>query len=507
MAKTAFFRSLHFRLTGLFLLLLAVFAVSYYLWVDKVIFSPDWVEGEQEWRQDRQEAEFDSLALELAPVAVDNDAVQAVLDEFAKQVEDFDVELSFIDVSGKISATTSVQRDFRMLEEVSPSLLDSMSLPEWDFQSFPIAHDLDAFANMIFAVTPVRSDPDSTAVPDGWLIGALGPFAVPEEEFEHDQRLMIIWGTAAILVYAALSGLILMAWVSRRIRKLSRGMDAFRGGDFSTRIESGAADEIGSLGRDFNSMADRLSALIDKLEQSSDFQRRLVANVSHDLRTPMAALRGYVETLSLSDGEMSDADRDRCMDRIIANVESLEDLIERLFELSRLDSGQQEFHHETFPLEELVVATLERCEGLAEKKGVRLTHTAADDLPLVWADPVRIGQVLQNLVANGIKFNNDGGEVTVAISASGGNVTINVRDTGVGIADDDLTHVFERFFTGDRSRTGRGKGTGLGLAIAHSIVAGHGRELTVTSSDGNGADFIFSLPAAPENNCCEPTAE
>lgn len=499
MAAAAFFRSLNFRLTGVFLLMLAAFAVSFYLWVDKVVFAPDWVAGEQEWRSDRQEAEFDSLALELSPVIADGAAVQAAIDAYQRTVEGFDVEVSYVDTAGRITATTSVEPEFRMMETVSPALLDSMSRPEWDFQSFPVAHDLDAFANLIFSVDAVRAAADTTLPPDGWLVGALGPLEVPAEELERDERMMIVWGAAAIMVYAALSGLLLMVWITRRIGGLSRGMAAFRDGDFSTRIDARAGDEIGELGRDFNAMAERLSGIISELEQSRDFQRRLVANVSHDLRTPLAALRGYVETLELRGREMTDAEKTQCLSRITANARSLEDLIERLFELSRLDSGQLEFRREVFPLEELVVSMLERCENLAERKGVRLEHSAEDGLPLVWADPVRIGQVLQNLVSNGIKFNSDGGEVRVLLEGEDGDVRIRVRDTGTGIDTDDMPHVFERFFTGDRSRTGRGKGTGLGLAIAQSIVAGHDRTLTVAGNHGPGVEFSFCLPAAPEN--------
>ncbi len=497
MPDIRFHQSLHFRITAIFLVLLAAFTVGYYHWMQKLIFGVEWAAGEQQWHEELQVAEFDSLARLLSPVREDPERAAELLDDYARRVENYGIEISVVDAEGRLRTTTGPEPEIRLLETISPALLDSMSRPDWDFDSFPISDDLTAYPNLIFGVSPIRAAADTTAPADGWLIGAFVIPDVPESELAADERNLQIWGTIAVLIYAALVGLIIMAWVSRRVRRLSIEMEAFRGGDFERRVDARAGDEIGVLGRDFNAMAERLSGLIAKLQESRDFQRQLVANVSHDLRTPLAGLRGYVETLELRGETMDPEERRRCMGRITKNLDGLAGLIERLFELSRLDTGQVEFRREAFPLPELAAAVLEQFGGEAERLNVSLACDAPEDLPLVWADPVWIRQVLQNLVANGLKFNRENGEIRISLEPVGEGIAVSVADTGVGISEEDLPHVFERFYTADKSRSGTWGGTGLGLAIAQSVVAGHGGELTVASSRDEGTVFRFTLPAAP----------
>ena len=172
-------------------------------------------------------------------------------------------------------------------------------------------------------------------------------------------------------------------------------------------------------------------------------------------------------------------------------------MIERLFELTQLDSGRVKYHSEVFPLEELAADVLNRISVKAEHNNVTLELISDNQLPLVQADPVRIGQVLQNLLDNAIKFNGDGGHVWLHLEPADDGVVIAVSDDGKGISQEDLPHVFERFYTADKSRTSKGQGSGLGLAIAHTIVEAHQGELTVESrKPGNGAVFRFTLPAA-----------
>jgi signal transduction histidine kinase len=208
----------------------------------------------------------------------------------------------------------------------------------------------------------------------------------------------------------------------------------------------------------------------------------------------MASLRGHVETLTLHGDDLSPENRQRALDTIAANTDNLEALIDRLFELTYLESGRVEYRREAFSIEELAHEVLTRCEGRADERSIKLHCDVEGELPLVDADPLRIGQVLQNLVENAVKFNHDGGEVHLRVVGRSDGVDLEVRDTGIGIASEDLPHVFERFYTAEKSRTA--KGAGLGLAIAHRIVTGHGGELTVESHEGAGTAFHFQLPAA-----------
>ena len=284
------------------------------------------------------------------------------------------------------------------------------------------------------------------------------------------------------------------------------GVDAFTTGDLTARVPASSSDEIGSLGRHINAMAGRIENMVNELTQKERFQRQLVANVSHDLRTPLASLRGYIETLSMGGQEVSPEERRRYLTVVTDKLDHLDRLIEHVLVLSRIDSGQAAFRCEDFSLGELAGMVLDRCGEPASERAIELDLELEADLPDVHADPLQMGRVLQNLVENGIKFTPAGGRVSVCARRDDGGVCVEVRDTGIGIAPDDLPHIFERFYTGDKSRTvvraERGsddhlsRSSGLGLAIASRIVEGHGSRLEVQSSPGAGSLFRFRLAAA-----------
>ena len=309
-----------------------------------------------------------------------------------------------------------------------------------------------------------------------------------------------------MLVLASVAALLLMAWTSRRIRRLSVAMEAFTGGDLDLRVRAAGTDEIDDLGRHFNHMAQHIATMVDSLRQKEQFQRQLIANVSHDLRTPMACLRGHVESLNLRFEQLDRLQRGRTLDTISGNLEHLDRLIERMLVLSRLDAGQAAIQTEEFSAVELADSVVRRCEHLALPAGIAVELRAELGLPLVKADPLQIAQVLQNLIENGIKFNRPHGRVMITLgrAPSGDRVRITVADTGQGIDEADLPHIFDRFYTGDASRTRRDGApghlqvsSGLGLAIAAKIMAAHGEGLSVESRPGEGAAFHFHLPAAP----------
>ncbi len=498
MALPRFTRSLYFRISSLFLGLLALFAVGYYFWIDNTVFRTDSVPGEDEWYDRIARTEVDSLARLLPshlPVPGDLDSI---LVDYGDRVRRFRAELSLLDADGAVVASSRPDSLSRVLVRVSTALLDSMCLPKWDFESFPNPYDVDAFENRIFAVAKVRAAGHAeTGRPAGYLVGSFRPLTIEEGELERTTRDLALQAAVVILLFAAISGAILMGWVSRRIAALSVGLAAFREGDFTSRVTDRSSDELGRLSRDFNAMADHLAKLIGQLRQSEEFQRQLLGNLSHDLRTPLASLRGYVETLELRGDALPAEQRDRYLAVLRSNVDILERLVGRMLELSRLDAGQAEFRPEEFSLPELCHEVIARSETIAAERGVTLRHDLPAELAPVRADPLRIGQVLQNLIENGIKFNRAGGAVTVTVRAAGDGVLTEVRDTGRGIAAEHLPHIFERFYTADPSRGGPTHGSGLGLAIATRILEGHGSRLEVASVPGEGASFRFRLPLAP----------
>ncbi len=501
MALPRFTKTLHFRLSLLFLGLLALLAVVYILWVEATVLKVHEAPGAEEWYERIARTEIDSLAALVAPLMPSTEPCDSILAGYAPRVDYFDAELTLVGADGMVLSSTRPDSLSQILRQVAPSLLDAMAAPGWDFDSYPNPYDIDAYENRIFAVarivppTPaVREDGATPAL--GYLVGSFRPLNIVEGQVERWHRFLALQAGVVIVVFAAIAFLVTMAYVSRRLRALSRGMAEFREGDLQRRFGARAADELGQLERDFNSMADRLSDLIGRLRQSEEFHRQLVANISHDLRTPLASLRGYIEILDLPEHDLPAARQERALRAINANLSLLERLVDSMLDLSRLDAGQAGIRSEAFPLAELCYEVLARCEAIAAERGVRLDCRAAQPLPDVLADPLRIGRVLQNLVENGIKFNRQGGEVVISATAAAQAIEIAVSDSGCGIPPDDLPRIFERFFTGDPSRSGREHGVGLGLAIAQRIIEAHGEKLEVTSRVGEGAIFRFRLPRA-----------
>ena len=220
-------------------------------------------------------------------------------------------------------------------------------------------------------------------------------------------------------------------------------------------------------------------------------RRDFISNISHELRTPLAALRALADTLR--DGALEDPPAARrFLDRIDAEVEALSQMVRELLELSRIESGQVPVQLTPQAVDEIVSPAVERMRLPAERAGLELTVRLPQDLPQVLADPERVQQVLTNLLSNAIKFTPSGGRVSVSAQRDREEVVISVEDTGIGIAQDELSRIFERFYKADRARS-RG-GTGLGLAIAKHIVQAHGGRIWAQSVEGQGSTFSFSLP-------------
>ncbi len=490
--------SLYFRISAFFLLLLLISAGGYYLLVNATIFTANTAEDADHWFAELAADELDELALRLMPQLIDSQELEQLLVEYGQQIDGFDAEVAVLDAQGIAFNSSDPDSLTEAIGSVRPSLLDSMLTDDWDWDSYPIPDDIDAWGNRIFEINNLWAAGDSLGTVDAYLVASFRPYIVSVEEMNAGTRGLRLNAGVFILICAALSGLLSMAWLSRRIHVLGRGVIEFKRGNLSYRIPDRSQDEIGQLALSFNGMAGHLESLIQKLREKEEFQRQLVANISHDLRTPMASIRGYVETLMLRQETTSQATRDQYLSIISANLEHLDTLVEHLLVLSRLDSGQAEFNSECFPLPELVDAVLERCSGLAEKREIKLDSISDDSLPMVLADPLQIGQVLQNLIDNGIKFNRPGGTVTIEMLPHANGVQVQVKDTGLGIRTEDVPHVCERFYTGDKSRTHKGESSGLGLAISNKILAAHGTELTINSVVDEGTCVAFQLPIESE---------
>ncbi len=231
---------------------------------------------------------------------------------------------------------------------------------------------------------------------------------------------------------------------------------------------------------------------LTRVRRLESVRRDFISNVSHELRTPLASLKALTETLR--DGALSDPEAaPRFLERIETEVDALTQMAQELLDLSRIESGQVALQFGKVNPSRLLESAAERMRTQAERAGLTLTVEETAALPEVRADRGRLEQVLVNLIHNAVKFTPPGGEITLSAEQQGKSVCFSVRDTGVGIAEEDLERIFERFFKSDRARSGGG--TGLGLSISRHIVEAHGGRIWAESQEGHGSTFFFTIPA------------
>jgi signal transduction histidine kinase len=309
-------------------------------------------------------------------------------------------------------------------------------------------------------------------------------------------RAMAI-GAALSTVLAA--AVLWIAWrqLTRPLRQLTEELESFRD-DGDAHARSDAGDEIGLLRRAVQAMQQRIAQQFQRLEDADRQRRELVSNISHDLRTPLSSIQGYVETV-LVRGEAIDAQaRATHLRTALRHVELLGKRITDLFELSKLDAGRVEPKQEVFCLAELLQDVVQNYRLAAQQRGVSLSLAAGSHMQAkVLADIAMIERVLQNLIDNALRYTASGGTVVLAIENHGAFMQISVSDTGRGIETEHLPHIFERYWRAtDAEENAAATSSGLGLAIVKRILDLHGSVVRVHSEFTRGTRFEFLLPQA-----------
>ncbi len=308
----------------------------------------------------------------------------------------------------------------------------------------------------------------------------------------HDLAL-----SGVLLLFAAIVatayGLFVAAGLTEGLHQTTAAADRLAAGDVAARVPVAGRDEVARLGQSFNAMADQLQAAADRRREAESLRRNLVAWTSHDLRTPLTAIRVRVE--ALHDGLVSDpAEARRYVAAMRTDVMALDSLLDDLFELAQLDAGGPAAARQPHAPADLVADCLERFAPLAEQRGVTLAGEVAAGLPAVAAQPGKIERVLGNLVGNALRHTPPGGRVTVGADVAPEGVVFVVADTGPGFSPADLAHGFEQFYRGEAARSRATGGAGLGLAIARGIVAAHGGRIWAENRAEGGAQVSFLLP-------------
>ena len=278
------------------------------------------------------------------------------------------------------------------------------------------------------------------------------------------------------------------------VRNLQKAAGRIMKGDFSQTIEVEHNDEIGQLTQSFNEMTKELKEL-DTLQ--SDF----IANISHDFRSPLTSIKGYLE--AMMDGTIPPEQYSKYMQIVLDETNRLTKMTNNILDLTKMENGQIELNRTNFEVNDTIIKLALGLEQRVEEKNIEMDFQFLQEKMFVHADKDLIQRVIYNLMDNALKFSSQGGKITIETSVVGKKALISVTDTGIGISEESLPYVFERFHKGDRSRGKDKKGTGLGLTIAKQIIVTHQEDISVHSKMGEGTTFQFTLPLAYRYNLVE----
>jgi two-component system OmpR family sensor kinase len=309
----------------------------------------------------------------------------------------------------------------------------------------------------------------------------------------------LTWAGVALLALGAVTAaLVIFGPTHKRLRTLDEAARALGEGRTDVRASETGGDEVTALARTFNRMAGDLQSRAVALAASDRARRQLLADVSHELMTPLSAIRGYVETLSMPELPLDDATRRRYLDIVHQETHKLEAIIGDLLDLARLEGGGETLRQAPVSVSELFARIADRHAPIIAERHITLTTDLADRALAVIGDASRLEQALQNVAANAIRHTPEGGQIVVRGESVGDRVKITVSDSGPGIRPEHLPHIFDRFYKADASRAGTTipSGSGLGLSIVQAIVERHRGEIHASNAPEGGAKFELVLPAA-----------
>ena len=307
----------------------------------------------------------------------------------------------------------------------------------------------------------------------------------------YQSRSSLLWIIQLLFVITYLMTAVLFFFYSFYIRKplyaITKGASEFANGNLSYQIPVKSENELGYLASNLNYMA-------DKLNRNGEYQRQFISNISHDFRSPLTSIKGYVE--AMIDGTIPVEMQEKYLKIISYEAERLEKLTRGLLTLNELDIHKRMLNIQDFDINQIIKSTAASFEGTCTTRQILLELILSGQTLYAHADLEQIQQVLYNLLSNAIKFSPDHSTITIETTEKNGKIFVSVKDHGIGIPKSSLNKIWERFYKIDRSRGKDQKGTGLGLAIVKEIISAHGQHINVISTEGVGTEFIFTLEQA-----------
>lgn len=495
------FRTLYSRIAAVLFILVCLIGYSVY---SMVLYSSEMYQQELTQKLNAELAEH--IVAEKPLLTNDSELNQPALESLfhSLMVVNPSIEIYLLDPDGKIlsffAPAGHVKRQQVSLHPIQAFLSDKTQYPLMGDDP----RSLQA-AGKVFSAAVIPGSNPQGSTPAGYL------YVILEGE-AYDSVVDMVKGSYILqftttglglgLLLALITGLLAFAFLTKRLRLLSQIIASYDStGSSSDRerypVGDKPGDEIDRLGKNFNLMAERIDQQLETLKNTDAKRREMVANVSHDLRTPLTSLHGYLETLLLKDEKLSREERRKYLQIATAQSGRLSQLISELFELAKLDSSETLINIEPFSLAELAQDVVHKFSLEAQKRHIQLQTSFGNNLPFAYGDIGLIQRVLDNLIDNALRYTPAGGRITLSIKNDSDNIVVTVADTGQGIPKDEISHIFDRFYRLEKTRTTSDKNAGLGLAIVKRIIDLHGGNISADSTLDKGTTFSFALHTYP----------
>ena len=393
-----------------------------------------------------------------------------------------DTRIMFITPSGDVildtnDSSTDKSNDDRVL----------FSINDFDYGDLKGKHDIlwDFYGLFSEPELSVFSPISNSFEIKGYVVINIPESAIVERVYDTFNTNYL---TLAIVLILSSAFLVLYFFqVHRPIKEITRATNEYSKGNLSYHVKPMHNDEIGRLGMSLDYMASQLN-------ESDKFQQKFLSNISHDFRSPLTSIKGYLE--AIQDGTIPPEMLDKYIGIMLFETERLTKLTSNILTLNELDPKSVRLDISTFDLNSIIRHTVETFEGTCKKKGIKFNITYANSVQNVKADKGRIQQVIYNLIDNAIKFSKENSYIYITVKEKGEKAQISIKDTGCGIAKEDIDKIWDRFYKSDSSRGRDKKGSGLGLSITKEVIQAHGENIDVVSTVGVGTEFIFTLELA-----------
>ncbi len=478
------YRTLTFKVSLGLILFFIINGVVLVLWNQADIFSEMEIEIQTAYRHTANE-----IAEELQSANPDMDELPFFFDSLAVNYPG--MELFLVSPDGEILEHGSYVPSSLIKTHVPINVIDSFI--KADTGDYPIEIGIPTASDLDFVFSAAALG--SPEYPDAYVLVTMvegGEDVVLSwwEEYGSILTRTILFS----LIVASLAGILFWYFLTRRIDRVAHAVEHYRAGDSRFVLNDHGSDEIGHVAMHVGDMMERIDTMFEELGRKEKMRTELLASVSHELQTPLTVMQGNIETLVEHREKMSESELSHKLAAVYSQVQHMSALIDDMFDVAVLETGQMKIKAEPFPMVELVEDVLQTYALLIERSELTIERNFADTIQTVNADPLRLRQVIRNLLSNAIKFSSPGGRIRISTEVNTNEMlTFKIEDTGVGIAEEDIGQIFESFYRSKQTLKNNIKGTGLGLHICQHILKLHESTLEVKSELDIGSTFSFDL--------------